>query len=120
MSNFGHGDGATEASASQFRNDLIQFCSLECTRKALPKLCDIKSDLVFHSSRPLFEQFSVEVSSDIVVYQYSSSKTMEYLRAKVKHLETNSALDTSRTITRNLAKDCLMDDGQENLLKRES
>lgn len=36
------------------------------------------------------------------------------------HLEASTAFDASRTMTRNLAKDGLMDDGQESLLKRES
>ena len=43
-SKFGIVEGDSQISASQLRNDLIQFCSLECTRKALPRLCEVKGD----------------------------------------------------------------------------
>ena len=43
---------------------------------------------------------------------------IDYLRRKVIRLETSGALDVSRTILRTLAKDGLLEDGNEELLKR--
>jgi hypothetical protein len=42
------------------------------------------------------------------------------MRKKVAHISGSKALEDSRTITRNLAKDGLMEDGQEELLARTS
>jgi len=44
---------------------------------------------------------------------------IDYLRRKVIRLETSGVLDVSRTILRTLAKDGLLEDGNEELLKRE-
>lgn len=44
---------------------------------------------------------------------------IDYLRRKVTRLETSGVLDVSRTILRTLAKDGLLEDGNEELLKRE-
>ena len=52
-----------------------------------------------------------------MVYRFSPTKLNEYLRRKIAHLETCAALE-SRTIVRELAKDGLMEDGQEELLHR--
>ena len=106
-----------EASTEILRDDIIQFCSLECTRKALANLCEVKGDI---HSNTVFRGIVIvllDFSTDIVVYRYSSTKLIEYLQAKVARLGSSSAFDTSRTLIRNLAKDGLMDDGQENLLK---
>ena len=46
-SRFGIDEEDTETGTQHLRNDLLQFCSLECTRKAMPKLCEVKGDL-FH------------------------------------------------------------------------
>jgi len=59
-----------------------------------------------------------EFSSEIVVYRYSQKKFIDYLRAKVAHLQKCSAFDESQTMTRSLAKEGLMEDGKEELLKR--
>lgn len=40
------------------------------------------------------------------------------MRAKVARLEKSIALDASRTMIRSLAKDGLMEDGREDLLRR--
>jgi hypothetical protein len=61
--------------------------------------------------------FYLDISADIVVYRFSPTKLNEYLRKKIAHLVTCSALD-SRTIVRELAKDGLMEDGREDLLHR--
>ena len=51
------------------------------------------------------------------MYRFSLNKINDYLRTKVVHLETSAALE-SRTIVRELAKDGLMEDGREDLLRR--
>jgi len=117
-SKLGSVEGDSQISVPQLRDDLIHFCTLECTRNALPKLCEVKGDSLCFPQEWCLYGYATEVSSDIVVYRYSFSKTIGYLRAKVMHLEKSTAFDALRTVTRNLAKDCLMDDGQECLLKR--
>ncbi|KAH9485164.1 Ribonuclease H2 subunit B [Psilocybe cubensis] len=80
--------------------DLLDFCSLVCTRKSLKNICDIK-----------------EISSDIVVYRFSPQKSLDHIRTKVSHLEKCAALDKSKTIVRSLARYGLMEDGKEELLQ---
>lgn len=58
-----------------------------------------------------------EVTPEIVVYRYSSTKIVDYLRAKVARLATPQVFEGSRTLIRGLAKDGLMEDGKENLLE---
>jgi ribonuclease H2 subunit B len=52
-----------------------------------------------------------------VVYRFSPSKVMEYLRIKVARLATPKVFEGSRTLVRGLAKVGLMDDGKEELLQ---
>ncbi|KDR75215.1 hypothetical protein GALMADRAFT_535304 [Galerina marginata CBS 339.88] len=85
--------------AAQVR-DILDFCSLKGTRKALVCLCDMK-----------------EISSEIVVYRFSAHKAMEYMRDKVARLQKCPAFDRSRTTIRSLAKDGLLEDGKEDLLQ---
>ena len=54
------------------------------------------------------------------MYRLSSEKIIEYLRLKVDRLSVPETVEVSRTMVRNLAKDGLMEDGKEQLLKRES
>lgn len=80
--------------------DVFAFASMSCTHTALRHVCEVK-----------------EVTQGIVVYRYSPSRVIDYLRRKVVRLETSGALDVSRTILRTLAKDGLLEDGNEELLK---
>ncbi|KIK09908.1 hypothetical protein K443DRAFT_671222 [Laccaria amethystina LaAM-08-1] len=80
--------------------DIFAFASMSCTHTALRHVCEVK-----------------EVTQGIVVYRYSPSKVIDYLRRKVMRLETSGVLDVSRTILRTLAKDGLLEDGNEELLK---
>ncbi|KAF9529176.1 ribonuclease H2, subunit B [Crepidotus variabilis] len=89
-----------EKSDNTLRDDLLRFCSLECTKKALSRLCDSK-----------------ELSPDIVVYRHSTDRVIKYLRSKVLHLEKAPAFLASKMLTRNLAREGLMEDGQEDMLK---
>ncbi|OCH95159.1 hypothetical protein OBBRIDRAFT_816783 [Obba rivulosa] len=86
-------------SSSQASRDLPYFSSFTCVRKAMSQICEMK-----------------EITEDLTVYRYSSSKTLEYLRSKVAHLAKPEIIETSRTLIRNLAKDGLMEDGKEALL----
>ena len=52
-----------------------------------------------------------------MVYRYSHTKVMEYLRGKVTRLMKLEVLERSRTLIRNLAKDGFMEDGKEDLLE---
>jgi len=65
----------------------------------------------------LFQTSIAEITEDIVVYQFSLKKTVEYLRLKVTRLAIPEVLDASRTLVRVLAKDGLMEDGKETLLQ---
>ncbi|KAF8639501.1 hypothetical protein AX17_001406 [Amanita inopinata Kibby_2008] len=80
--------------------DVLHFASFQCTKNALQFVCDTK-----------------EVTSELVVYRYSTSKVLEYLRKKVSRLACPHVIDESRTLLRNLAKEGLMDDGNESLLE---
>ncbi|KAK7053469.1 hypothetical protein VNI00_004095 [Paramarasmius palmivorus] len=89
-------DPSTHISAS----DVTCFASLECTKLALNRICDVK-----------------EISPELIVYRFSLSKVVEYLRKKVTRLTSSDIVDGSRTLNRHLAKDGLMEDGHENLLE---
>ena len=58
-----------------------------------------------------------EVASGIIVYRYNSNKVLEYLQKKVAHLASEGVLDGSKTLIRGLAKDGLLEDGNEQLLE---
>ncbi|KAG6831699.1 hypothetical protein H0H92_008342 [Tricholoma furcatifolium] len=89
-----------QAQNSIIAKDIIGFGSLSCARDALRNLCDVK-----------------EISPEIVVYRFSQPRTLEYLRSKVTRLSSPNALEVSKSITRTLAKDGLMEDGKEALLQ---
>ena len=77
----------------------------------------LKVRRVVEISHETYLIFYLDISADIVVYRFSPSKTNEYLRRKIAHLETCATFE-SRTIVRELAKDGLMEDGREDLLHR--
>ncbi|KAF9482144.1 hypothetical protein BDN70DRAFT_829760 [Pholiota conissans] len=89
----------TEEDLSISSQDILRFCSLACISKSLYSICEVK-----------------EISTEIIVYRYSSTKILEYMRSKVTRLSTSLALEASPTMVRSLAKDGLMDDGQDELL----
>jgi ribonuclease H2 subunit B len=60
-----------------------------------------------------------EVTPDLIVYRYNDSKILEYLQKKVAHLASEGVLDGSKTLIRGLAKDGLLEDGNEQLLEGE-
>ncbi|KAK0504786.1 ribonuclease H2, subunit B [Armillaria luteobubalina] len=79
--------------------DITSFVEMDSTRRALRRICETK-----------------EVASDITVYRFSPTMVVDYVRKKVDHMSTFPVIEMSRGITRNLAKDGLLDDGKEKLL----
>ena len=59
-----------------------------------------------------------EITSEIVVYRFSTAKLVEYLRVKVARIATPKSLECSKTLIRDLAKQGLFEDGKEDLLQR--
>ncbi|KAJ3762825.1 ribonuclease H2, subunit B [Lentinula raphanica] len=80
--------------------DIATFTALDCCKDALTRICDKQ-----------------ELPPDIVVYRFSATKFVEYMRLKVENLLKGNVIDESRTLVRSLAKDGLMEDGKESLLK---
>ncbi|KAG6885970.1 hypothetical protein C0993_006897 [Termitomyces sp. T159_Od127] len=80
--------------------DIIRFGSLQCTKNALKKVCDVK-----------------EITPEIVVYRMSQTRILDYLRSKVTRISAPEVLGISRSTIRELAKDGLMEDGKEALLQ---
>jgi hypothetical protein len=56
----------------------------------------------------------------LTVYRYSREKVVEYTSKKVNRLSKAGTIDASRTMTRELARDGLMEDGKEALLECKS
>ncbi|THV02445.1 hypothetical protein K435DRAFT_836487 [Dendrothele bispora CBS 962.96] len=81
-------------------DDVLYFSSLECTKPALTRICDFQ-----------------DLTPEIRVCRYSSTKVVEYLRKKADGLLITGVLDNSRTLIRGLARDGLMEDGNEKLLQ---
>jgi ribonuclease H2 subunit B len=50
------------------------------------------------------------------VYRFSPAHAVEYMQKKVERLSQREVIERSRTVTRSLAKDGLMEDGKEILL----
>ncbi|KAF7321755.1 hypothetical protein MKEN_00697200 [Mycena kentingensis (nom. inval.)] len=82
------------------KDDVTYFTSMECCRKAMRRICEVK-----------------EITDDLVVFRYSRERVVDYLRAKVDRLSTPATTELSRTLVRNLAKDGLLEDGKEELLQ---
>ncbi|KAF8135661.1 ribonuclease H2, subunit B [Boletus edulis] len=80
--------------------DIMKFGALECTKKAMKRLCDVK-----------------EITADITVFRYSSEKLTQELRKKAASLSTPPIMEMSRCLVRSLAKDALMEDKHEDLLE---
>ncbi|KAF9222586.1 hypothetical protein BS17DRAFT_796445 [Gyrodon lividus] len=79
--------------------DVLKFAALECTKKAMRRICDVK-----------------EITTEITVFRYSSEKLIQHLRKKVATLSTPRITEMSRSLVRDLAKDALMEDKNEDVL----
>lgn len=80
------------------------------TRKACHLLC-----LCVHQVALTF--YETDIASDFVVFRYSHSRMLDYLVKKANRLADGNFIKNSRTLERELAKDGLMDDGKEELLR---
>lgn len=60
-----------------------------------------------------------DITPEITVYRYSSERVQSYLHNKVTRLSHQDICELSRTLTRSLAKDGLLEDGKETLLAGE-
>ncbi|CAL1707637.1 unnamed protein product [Somion occarium] len=89
------GDPSSQLSQS----DLANLCSLDCVHTAMKRICEVK-----------------EITPEIIVFRYSPECVLEYLRGKVTKLWKPAILESSRTVVRGLAKDGLMEEGNEALL----
>ncbi|KAI0318395.1 ribonuclease H2, subunit B [Amylostereum chailletii] len=88
-------------SPSVTQEDISILASLDCVAGAMRRICDVQ-----------------DIAPEITVYRWSEDKAIEYLQSKVARLSTQAVCEISRTITRSLAKDGLMDDGKEQVLQR--
>ncbi|KAJ8077250.1 hypothetical protein AAF712_004134 [Marasmius tenuissimus] len=89
-----------EPSLHVLSKDVQRFTSLRCCKDALDRICEVE-----------------RVGSEIVVYRFSQEKAVAYLRQKVERLSKPEVIDSSRILTRNLAKDGLMEDEKEDILE---
>ncbi|KAL0956384.1 hypothetical protein HGRIS_002531 [Hohenbuehelia grisea] len=79
--------------------DLTTFSSLPCVQSALGRVCDVK-----------------QITEEITVYRYSLEKVVNLLKSKVERLLASKEFDVCRTVSRELAKDGLIEDDNEALL----
>ncbi|KAI0780054.1 ribonuclease H2, subunit B [Fomes fomentarius] len=80
-------------------NDIRHLSSLRCIQAAMRRVCEFK-----------------DITPEITVYRYSSERVQLYLHSKVTRLSHQDICEMSRTLTRSLAKDGLLEDGMETLL----
>lgn len=66
------------------------------------------------------QMLAPEITEEVTVYRYSPDIVVETLKVKVARLDSPSMFEASRTLTRALAKDGLMEDGKDDLLERKS
>ncbi|CDO77326.1 hypothetical protein BN946_scf184775.g16 [Trametes cinnabarina] len=82
--------------------DVSYLSSLRCVQAVMRRVCEYK-----------------DITPEITVFRYSPDKVQIYLRSKVSRLSDQSISEVSRTMSRNLAKDGLFEDGKEELLAGE-
>ncbi|EKM54493.1 uncharacterized protein PHACADRAFT_123606 [Phanerochaete carnosa HHB-10118-sp] len=82
------------------KEDLLRFLSLDCARNAMARTCEKK-----------------QITEELTVYRYSPDVVVENLRKKVMRLNSQPMFEASKTLTRALARDGLMDDGKDGILE---
>lgn len=100
--------------------DITQLVSLNCVKEALKRICDVKGILTIPEDRQwpiLILGSASEITEEIVVYRFSPTKALGYLQNKVARLSTPHNMEMSRTLVRGLAKDGLMENGKDKILK---
>ncbi|KAK7687046.1 hypothetical protein QCA50_009546 [Cerrena zonata] len=81
-------------------SDLTALSTLDCVHTALKRICETK-----------------DISSEISVFRYSPECVLQYLQGKVAKLSDSKLLESSQTIVRSLAREGLMEENNEALLK---
>ncbi|EJD02758.1 uncharacterized protein FOMMEDRAFT_156092 [Fomitiporia mediterranea MF3/22] len=94
------GDTSSDAPIELVPGDILELSRFACIHDAMRRICDTK-----------------DVASDLVVFRYSHSKLLGYLEKKATRLAEGNLLGKLRTLERELAKDGLMEDGKEDLLR---
>ncbi|KAI0266799.1 ribonuclease H2, subunit B [Gloeopeniophorella convolvens] len=89
-----------DSSTSLSQEDILSLAKYDCIVSAMKSITDFQ-----------------QITPELTVYRYSEDKAIQYLQAKVSRLSRQEVAEKSRTIVRGLAKDGLMDDGKEDLLK---
>ncbi|KAI0706844.1 ribonuclease H2, subunit B [Cerioporus squamosus] len=92
--------GENASGSTMPSQDVLFLSSLGCVQAAMRRVCEYK-----------------EITPEITVYRYSPERVQAYLRTKVARLSHQDVSEISRTLTRSLAKDGLLEDGKEELLK---
>ena len=116
------GDDSVEAAMRILPQDIALLSSMHCVQGAMRGICDSKGSWSIHESLRLqrfLTQSRIDITNDITVYRYSSTQVQQYLRKKVARLSSQEVSELSRTVTRNFAKDGLLEDGKESLLTSE-
>lgn len=108
-----------DAESSQAKS-ISGLANLKCTPIGLRRICEVKGGATASNHETVADAVRKEFSSDTVVYRYSQERAIQYLKRKVDRLVQSKDLDQSKTITRILARDGLMEDGKENILERMS
>ena len=81
-------------------------------------VCEVKGAHYVEDTTPFLTGASlrIEVTAEIAVYRYSATCVQDYLKGKVTRLSGHHISEMSRTITRNFARDGLLDEGKETVL----
>ncbi|KAI5121553.1 hypothetical protein M0805_000734, partial [Coniferiporia weirii] len=93
-------EGEQGVSTDVYLSAAVELGCLPCVQEAMRRVCEVK-----------------DIASDLVVYRYSQPRFIDYLVKKVTRLSQNGVVEKSRTLERELTKDGLMDDGNEELLQ---
>ncbi|KLO16903.1 hypothetical protein SCHPADRAFT_913867 [Schizopora paradoxa] len=91
---------APDGSSQVSDRDLHTLSLLRCVEKAMRKICDFK-----------------DVTPEISVFRFSKEKYAAYLVKKARRLGESEVILKCETLVRGLAKNGLMDDNKEDLLK---
>lgn len=93
-------DANKDPSLKVSEQDILFILTLNCVREAARLICEVN-----------------DLTPELAVYRYDPERVIKVLQKKVEHLAQPAILDRTRTVVRSLAKDGLMEDGQEELLE---
>ena len=100
------------------QEDITRLMRLDCIAGAIKRVCDYQGALTVGTSQiTILTGYSPDVTPELSVYRYSEDKLLAYLKIKVERLAKPSVSELSRSVTRSLARDGLMEDGKEGILE---